>query len=98
MHLNEPLSSFIPYVNGTQCKLNRTTIMSPSMGVTDTGGKRVAVGCQTVPVPACFHCNMKGHNVPNCLNRVVFCYLCGDKGHKSPDCPENKTKVNLVRR
>ncbi len=23
VHLNEPLSSFIPYVNGTQCKLER---------------------------------------------------------------------------
>ncbi len=43
------------------------------------------MGSQTVPVPVCFHCNMKGHKVPDCPNRVVFCYLCGGKGQKSPD-------------
>ncbi len=55
------------------------------------------MGSRTVPVPICFHYNMKGHKVPDCSNRVVFCYLCGGMGHKSPNFPHNKTKVNLVR-
>ncbi len=66
VHLNEPLSSFIPYVNGTQCKYHNNVPKYGGWESLTPGGKQVAVSSRTVPVPVCFHCNMKGHKVPDC--------------------------------
>ncbi len=89
---------FTPYVSDwdkMQVEQNHSSV--PKYGWRESltpGGKQVAVGSRTEPVPVCFHCNMKGHKVP----RVVFCYLCCSKGYKSPDCSEKKTKGKSCKR